>query len=103
MSNRTFPAVEQLDVGYPVFAAKFLSDDRLVIAGGGGEGNNGIRNKISVLDVDLDAAASSSVTKKPIQISTEVELPRSEDNPTSIDISQEVSFSQGRQTQNWIC
>lgn len=35
-----------LDVGYPVFAAKFLSDERLVIAGGGGEGKNGIKNKI---------------------------------------------------------
>lgn len=44
--SRPSPCVEKLDVGYPVFAAQFLSDDRLVIGGGGGEGNNGISNKI---------------------------------------------------------
>lgn len=36
----------KIDVGYPVFDAAFLSEDRLVIAGGGGEGKNGIKNKI---------------------------------------------------------
>lgn len=45
-TSRGSLAVEQIDVGYPVFAAQFLDDDRLVIGGGGGEGNNGIKNKI---------------------------------------------------------
>lgn len=92
MSNRTYPAVEQLDVGYPVFAAQFLTDERLVIAGGGGEGNNGIKNKISVLDVDFDATSDAgNNSKTPLLISTEVELAGTEDNPTSIGVSRQVS------------
>lgn len=36
----------KIDLGYPVFDASFLTEDRLVVAGGGGEGKNGIKNKI---------------------------------------------------------
>lgn len=42
----SFKQSSTVNVGYPVFAAKFLGDERLVIAGGGGEGKNGIKNKI---------------------------------------------------------
>nr|CAI6711607.1 CMF_HP1_G0048400.mRNA.1.CDS.1 [Saccharomyces cerevisiae] len=30
------------NVGYPAYGAKFLNNDTLLVAGGGGEGNNGI-------------------------------------------------------------
>lgn len=43
MSDKDYATI---DVGYPVFTTKFLSDERLVIGGGGGEGKNGVKNKI---------------------------------------------------------
>jgi prolactin regulatory element-binding protein len=33
-------------IGYPVFASSFLNEDHVIVAGGGGEGKNGIKNKI---------------------------------------------------------
>jgi prolactin regulatory element-binding protein len=39
-------STDLLDVCYPVFAASFGDDSTLVVAGGGGEGRNGIQNKI---------------------------------------------------------
>lgn len=42
------PAItaEKITLNYPVFAADFLDADNLVVAGGGGEGNSGVGNKI---------------------------------------------------------
>jgi prolactin regulatory element-binding protein len=41
-----------LNVGYPVFTSKFTNDDTLIVAGGGGEGKNGIRNKFVSSNTD---------------------------------------------------
>lgn len=38
--------VDRFDAGYPLFASKFANNDRIVVCGGGGEGKNGIQNKI---------------------------------------------------------
>jgi len=37
---------EKITLTCPIFAADFLDADRLVVAGGGGEGRSGVGNKI---------------------------------------------------------
>jgi hypothetical protein len=37
---------EKITLTYPLFAADFLDADRLVVAGGGGEGRSGVGNMI---------------------------------------------------------
>ncbi|KAK9464783.1 hypothetical protein V1512DRAFT_86024 [Lipomyces arxii] len=68
-----------LEIGYPVYAAAFASDGRLLVAGGGGEGKNGIANKISVLDVNID--------ERKITVAGEKVLSKDEDLPMSLDIT----------------
>lgn len=38
--------LDKFDIGYPLFGSKFVYNDRIVVCGGGGEGKNGIKNKI---------------------------------------------------------
>lgn len=44
----------KLDVGYPLYGAAFATDHSLVVTGGGGEGNNGIANKMSSVGIKQD-------------------------------------------------
>lgn len=37
---------EKLTLSYPLFGASFIDADRLLVAGGGGEGRSGVGNKI---------------------------------------------------------
>lgn len=37
---------DSINLKYPVFASVFDDEGDLIVAGGGGEGNNGIKNKI---------------------------------------------------------
>jgi prolactin regulatory element-binding protein len=78
-------SIHEINVKYPVFAAHFLSDTRLIVAGGGGEGNNGIKNKISLLDITSGSELTPARTST-IDVVAEYELPKSEDNPTSFAI-----------------
>ncbi|KAG7828950.1 hypothetical protein KL920_002743 [Ogataea angusta] len=68
-----------LDLGYPIYGAKFVSDRILVVAGGGGEGNNGIPNKITALLIQPQNP------KKPIKRYRELVLNEKEDCPMSLD------------------
>ncbi|CAM9018325.1 unnamed protein product [Wickerhamomyces anomalus] len=68
------------DVGFPVYGAKFFDDKTLVVTGGGGEGNNGIPNKITVLNVDY-ADSVQLESKKSFEIEGK------NDSPTCLDIS----------------
>ncbi|KAF5101799.1 hypothetical protein D0Z00_000661 [Geotrichum galactomycetum] len=78
-------SIHEINLKYPVFAAHFLSDTRLIVAGGGGEGNNGIKNKISLLDITSGSEHTPASTST-IDVVAEYELPKSEDNPTSFAI-----------------
>lgn len=40
------PESFEFNAGFPVYAASFASDSKLIISGGGGEGKNGVANKI---------------------------------------------------------
>ncbi|KAK9474716.1 quinon protein alcohol dehydrogenase-like superfamily, partial [Dipodascopsis tothii] len=70
-----------LDVGYPIFSAAFVSENTFAITGGGGEGKNGVANKITILKIeDKD------------QVITECDefvLSKSEDSPMSLDVSKD--------------
>lgn len=74
---------ETINVGYPVYGAKFQDDKTLIVAGGGGEGNNGIPNKISALSVNLQG-------EKKISVVNEFTIEGKNDSPTSLDISGEI-------------
>lgn len=66
------------NVGYPVYGAKFLNDRMLLVAGGGGEGNNGIPNKLTVLRVNFEKS-------KVIKRFREITLDPNDDSPTTLD------------------
>ncbi|KAG0262082.1 hypothetical protein BG011_000357 [Mortierella polycephala] len=65
-------------VGIPIFCVGFTLDDNLILAGGGGAGRNGVKNKISIYRVDT--------TKKSLTQIVERELNRDEDAPMSISV-----------------
>ncbi|KAL3234345.1 putative guanine nucleotide-exchange factor SED4 [Nakaseomyces bracarensis] len=65
-------------VGYPLYGAKFLDNDQVIVTGGGGEGNNGVDNKITVLEV-----SKKDVLK--IKEVCETTLPSNDDSPTALD------------------
>lgn len=68
------------NVGFPVYGAKFQNDKTLVVAGGGGEGNNGVPNKIAVLNVDEKETVHANTI-------TEFEIEGKNDSPTSLDVN----------------
>lgn len=74
---------DTISVGYPVYGAKFQDDNTLIVAGGGGEGNNGIPNKISALSINLDG-------EKKISVVDEFIIEGKNDSPTSLDLSNET-------------
>ncbi|KFY36297.1 hypothetical protein V494_05136 [Pseudogymnoascus sp. VKM F-4513 (FW-928)] len=77
-------ASAKVTLSYPIYACDFDPNDatRLVVAGGGGAGKNGVGNKISVLDAtDPDNLGEIA----------EAELSKEEDNPTSLAVSKTVS------------
>ncbi|ANB14994.1 Sar family guanine nucleotide exchange factor SEC12 [Sugiyamaella lignohabitans] len=67
-----------IDVSYPVFASVWDSNSSLVIGGGGGEGRNGVKNKITVIKVRPE--------NKGLAVRNEIVLAGDEDNPTSLDV-----------------
>ena len=67
------------NVGYPLYGARFLEDNTLLIAGGGGEGKNGIPNKLTLLGV-RNGGAIDSTDGKPGKPGEETLLGRSSDD-----------------------
>ncbi|ODV81869.1 uncharacterized protein CANTADRAFT_87824 [Suhomyces tanzawaensis NRRL Y-17324] len=70
-----------LDVGYPVYDTKFVNNKTLLVAGGGGEGNHGIPNKITAIKCSFKVADS----KRRLQRFREITLPANEDSPQCLD------------------
>ncbi|EOO00658.1 putative guanine nucleotide exchange factor-like protein [Phaeoacremonium minimum UCRPA7] len=70
----------KIALSYPLYACDFDPQDsnKLIVGGGGGAGRSGVGNKITVLDASHEA----------IQIVSEVELSRDEDNVTSLAVGQ---------------
>ncbi|CAI4037641.1 hypothetical protein SMKI_03G1190 [Saccharomyces mikatae IFO 1815] len=66
------------DVGYPIYGAKFINEDTLLVAGGGGKFNSSFPNKITALKVNFQK-------KKRIRRFREITLDSMDDAPTSLD------------------
>ncbi|KAF9578926.1 hypothetical protein BGW38_005034, partial [Lunasporangiospora selenospora] len=65
-------------VGTPIYCVGFTDDNNLILAGGGGAGRSGVKNKISIFKID-----GQNKTLTPI---VEKELSRDEDAPMSMAI-----------------
>ncbi|CAN3356344.1 putative guanine nucleotide-exchange factor Sed4p [Diutina catenulata] len=74
-----------LDVGYPVYGAKFVNNNTLVVAGGGGNGNHGIPNKITVIKSSFKVKEAN----RRLQRFREITLPADEDSPQCLDIARD--------------
>ncbi|CAK9440129.1 uncharacterized protein LODBEIA_P42290 [Lodderomyces beijingensis] len=75
-----------IDVGYPIMGAKFVNNKTILVTGGGGEGNNGIPNKITAVKCSFKVKDS----KRKLQKFREVQLPSNEDSPQCIDTTKLV-------------
>ncbi|AGO10038.1 AaceriAAR048Wp [[Ashbya] aceris (nom. inval.)] len=71
------------NVGYPVYGARFLNPNTLLVTGGGGEGNHGIPNKLTALQVNFNK-------KKIVKRFRELTLDENDDSPTTLDVAQDV-------------
>ncbi|CCE82737.1 Piso0_002479 [Millerozyma farinosa CBS 7064] len=73
-----------IDLGYPIYATKFIDSKTIIATGGGGQGNNGIPNKITAVKCSFKVADS----KKRLQKYREIVLPKNEDSPMCLDIAE---------------
>ncbi|GMM27949.1 Sar family guanine nucleotide exchange factor [Martiniozyma asiatica (nom. inval.)] len=64
---------------YPVYGAKFLDNDKLIVAGGGGETKSGVPNKVTVLSI------RPTHKTKPLKRFRELNLLSQEDSVMSLD------------------
>ncbi|KAI5956816.1 SED4 [Candida jiufengensis] len=70
-----------IDLGYPIFGAKFINNKTVLVIGGGGEGSNGIPNKITALKCSFKTNEQNRI----IQKFREIQLPSNEDSPQTLD------------------
>lgn len=86
--------ISTLNVEYPVYGAQFLQNDILLIAGGGGEGKNGIPNKLTTLKIthNINNSTESKSECKTVlsnnhlsmKIFNDFELDVEDDSPTAL-------------------
>ncbi|KAF9408811.1 hypothetical protein BGZ94_002183 [Podila epigama] len=50
--------------GIPLFCAGFTNDDNLILAGGGGAGHSGVKNKITIYKVDTTSKTLTQLVEK---------------------------------------
>ncbi|KAI8376356.1 quinon protein alcohol dehydrogenase-like superfamily [Radiomyces spectabilis] len=67
-----------VSVGIPVFGLGFTQKNQLVVAGGGGAGRSGIKNKVSSYRID--------VRRKDLEEEASLELSPDEDAPMCLDV-----------------
>ncbi|KAK7049640.1 hypothetical protein VNI00_005671 [Paramarasmius palmivorus] len=70
-TNHTLPS-------FPVYSSAFLSESQLVLGGGGGAANAGIKNKLRVLNVNIDDLGVD------LENEIQYELTKGEDAPMSM-------------------
>lgn len=69
-----------LNLGYPAYGAQFVNDNTVIVAGGGGDGNNGIPNKMTAILIQPQNL------KKPIKRYRELTLNENEDSVMSLGV-----------------
>lgn len=70
----------EIDVGFPIYGLRFINNTTVLACGGGGEGANGIPNKITAVRCSF---AVSDVTRR-LQKFREITLPSNEDSPMCV-------------------
>lgn len=80
-----------LYLDYPIYGAKFINNKTVLVAGGGGEGNNGIPNKITAVKCFFKATDKSKVLQK----FREITLPKNEDSPMCLDVAKNGNRDDG--------
>ncbi|KAI1268520.1 hypothetical protein F5Y18DRAFT_233000 [Xylariaceae sp. FL1019] len=68
----------RIQLAYPLFACDFVDPNHLVVAGGGGPGNNGVGNKVTLLDLSDPSLIAESA---------ELELSAKEDSVMSMVVA----------------
>ncbi|GAA5888882.1 hypothetical protein JCM5296_005030 [Sporobolomyces johnsonii] len=71
----------QLDVKFPVYSLAFTNDHTLVLAGGGGSSRTGVKNRLSMYQIDTK--------KRQLSLLEEHELSKEEDAPMTIAVHRE--------------
>lgn len=82
----THKQAAEIDVGFPIYGLRFLNNNTVLACGGGGEGNNGIPNKITAIRCSFTVSDKN----RRLQKFREVTLPSNEDSPMCIDFSHVV-------------
>lgn len=72
-----------LNVGFPIFGLRFINNKTVLVCGGGGEGNNGIPNKITAIKCSFNVSDKN----RRLQKFREITLPSNEDSPMCVDVS----------------
>lgn len=76
----------EINVGYPVYGLRFINSKTLLLVGGGGEGNNGVPNKITAIKCHFNAPDKN----RRLQKFREITLPDNEDSPWSVDVARVI-------------
>ncbi|SMN20645.1 similar to Saccharomyces cerevisiae YCR067C SED4 Integral endoplasmic reticulum membrane protein that stimulates Sar1p GTPase activity [Maudiozyma saulgeensis] len=71
------------NLGYPLYGAKFVNENVLVVTGGGGRDQPGLRSKLTALKIDF-------TKKKIVKRFREITLDSSDDSPTTLDAAKDV-------------
>ncbi|KAK9458651.1 uncharacterized protein V1516DRAFT_682256 [Lipomyces oligophaga] len=79
--------IQTINVGFPIYTAAFADDRKLVVAGGGGEGKNGVANKISILEISQDDGK--------LELKKDKILSKEEDAPMSLSITEKGFLAVG--------
>ncbi|PVH16250.1 uncharacterized protein CXQ87_004122 [Candidozyma duobushaemuli] len=75
-----------LNTGYPIFGIKFIDNKTVLAVGGGGEGNNGVPNKITAVKCSLKVKDQN----RRLQKYREITLPPNEDSPMCVDAARTI-------------
>lgn len=67
----------EINLGFPIYGLRFINSKTLLAVGGGGEGSNGIPNKITAIKCHFNAADKD----RRLQKFREITLPSNEDSP----------------------
>ncbi|GAA5920105.1 hypothetical protein JCM1841_004100 [Sporobolomyces salmonicolor] len=73
----------QLDVKFPVYSLAFTADHTLVLAGGGGSSRTGVKNRLSLYQIDTK--------KRQLSLLEEHELAKEEDAPMTLAVHRDSS------------
>lgn len=72
-----------VDIGYPLYCTNFIGENTILVGGGGGEGDNGIPNK-------LTSVVLSEINGLNLKIKDEYDVGNNDDSPTAMDANMDV-------------